>query len=383
MLDILQLLLSLQIIGFCMFGGITILLRAMKNRAKCIFGSSMLLWALLAAVRLSVNLFIKPSKEIFHPDILLIGCVVAVSLACYVIEMLRPGYLTVRRFMLFVSPILLSVLFRIIYYLGGGVIDNYYTMDELFSAMSVGLFVRLVFLLFMLLYMALPLVLILRYNNGYTRYLQNTVSDPENYDLSWLKKILIVLSLMYVFYIVLLLTNSVLLYVINKATLLVIWYYFFYKALFMKVIEHDYSFEAGWKLPDMETTRAVEEELIVSDEEQRSLLFKHYAKEVNDWFIKEKPYLSEDLRLTDIQRVLPISRSYLSQLFNRELGCSFSDYVNGFRVEESKRLMAAEPESSLNEIAERSGFHSISTFRRSFIKQTGVMPSEFRIHKLT
>lgn len=49
-----------------------------------------------------------------------------------------------------------------------------------------------------------------------------------------------------------------------------------------------------------------------------------------------------------------MSRSYLSQLFNKELGCSFSDYVNHFRVEESKRLLEAEPLASIQEIAERS-----------------------------
>ena len=78
------------------------------------------------------------------------------------------------------------------------------------------------------------------------------------------------------------------------------------------------------------------------------------------------------------KRIFPMSRSYLSQLFNKELGYSFSDYVNHFRVEESKRLLEAEPLASIQEIAERSGFHSISTFRRAFIKQTGVIPSEYR-----
>ncbi len=99
---------------------------------------------------------------------------------------------------------------------------------------------------------------------------------------------------------------------------------------------------------------------------------------MNTWFEREKPYLNDDLRLTDLQRVFPISRSYLSQLFNKELGMSFSDYVNQFRVEESKRLMDAEPLASIQEIAERSGFHSMSTFRRAFIKQTGIVPSEYK-----
>ena len=88
--------------------------------------------------------------------------------------------------------------------------------------------------------------------------------------------------------------------------------------------------------------------------------------------------MRDDLRLTDLQRIFPMSRSYLSQLFNRELGMSFSDYVNQFRIEESKRLMDAEPQASIQEVAERSGFHSISTFRRAFQKYTGTIPSEYK-----
>ena len=40
--------------------------------------------------------------------------------------------------------------------------------------------------------------------------------------------------------------------------------------------------------------------------------------------------------------------------------------------------MDAEPLASIQEIAERSGFHSMSTFRRAFIKQTGIVPSEYK-----
>ena len=75
MLDKIQFLLSLQILGFCVFGGITLLLRARENRAKQILGWSMLLWAFLAAVRVSVNLYLEDSKEIFHPDVLIMGCI--------------------------------------------------------------------------------------------------------------------------------------------------------------------------------------------------------------------------------------------------------------------------------------------------------------------
>ncbi len=214
----------------------------------------------------------------------------------------------------------------------------------------------------------------MRYSEGFKVYLRENVSDPEDYDLDWLKKTMLILSSMYIFYLVLLFTDRVSLYVIDKTFLLVLWYYFFYKALFLKVIHLDYTFESGWGLPDLEEDTDDDQ----GSEEQKGIIRQRYVEEVQAWFEREKPYLREDLRLTDLQRIFPMSRSYLSQLFNKELGCSFSDYVNHFRVEESKRLLEAEPLASIQEIAERSGFHSISTFRRAFIKQTGVIPSEYR-----
>ena len=102
-----------------------LLLRARENRAKQILGWSMLLWAFLAAVRVSVNLYLEDSKEIFHPDVLIMGCIVVATLACYVIEVLRPCYMTVRRFFIFTSPIWVLGISFLIYRLSGGNIHRY------------------------------------------------------------------------------------------------------------------------------------------------------------------------------------------------------------------------------------------------------------------
>lgn len=371
MLDEIQLLLSLQVFGFCIFGGVTLILRAGDNRAKKILGWSMLLWAFLAGVRLSVNLYIQDQKEVLNPDVLITGCLVMASLACYVIEVLRPGYLTFKRSLIYISPVVVSGGVYLFYRLAGGEVGIYYSIKEIFRTFNTDIFLRLLIFFLTLAYMALPVYLVLRYSKEFTSYLRENVADPEEYDLDWLRKIMIVLSIMYLFYLVLLLTDSPVLYVIDKATILLIWYYLFYKALFLKVVPLEHTFEKGWGLP----YQAEEEE---NDDEKRNVLCKQYVEEVEIWFGKEKPYLRDDLRLTDLQRVFPMSRSYLSQLFNRELGCSFSDYVNSQRVEESKRLLEAEPGASMQEIAERSGFHSISTFRRAFVKYTGCTPSEYR-----
>lgn len=373
MLDKIQFLLSMQIIGLCVLGGIMMLLRSFGNRARLILAWSMIMWALMAVIRISVNSYVDEAKEAFHPDILIASCLVTACLACYVIEKLRPGFLTLRRFAVFLSPVVIGGFSYLAYRLSGGEIHVFYSIKDVFTHFNLDVFLRLLVLALTLFYMILPIYLVVKYADEYTAYLSENVSDPESYDLRWLKRTMIILSILYFLYVVLLLTDRTILYVVIKAVMLVVWFYFFYKALFLKNIRLEHSFKNGWDLPSND-----DEEEDDDDEEQRGALFKRYAEEVNAWFEREKPYLNDDLRLTDLQRVFPISRSYLSQLFNKELGMSFSDYVNQFRVEESKRLMDAEPLASIQEIAERSGFHSMNTFRRAFIKQTGIVPSEYK-----
>lgn len=373
MLDKIQFLLSMQIIGLCVLGGIMMLLRSFGNRARLILAWSMIMWALMAVIRISVNSYVDEAKEAFHPDILIASCLVTACLACYVIEKLRPGFLTLRRFAVFLSPVVIGGFSYLAYRLSGGEIHVFYSIKDVFTHFNLDVFLRLLVLVLTLFYMILPIYLVVKYADEYTAYLSENVSDPESYDLRWLKRTMIILSILYFLYVVLLLTDRTILYVVIKAVMLVVWFYFFYKALFLKNIRLEHSFKNGWDLPSND-----DEEEDDDDEAQRGALFKRYAEEVNTWFEREKPYLNDDLRLTDLQRVFPISRSYLSQLFNKELGMSFSDYVNQFRVEESKRLMDAEPLASIQEIAERSGFHSMSTFRRAFIKQTGIVPSEYK-----
>lgn len=228
MLDKIQFLLSLQIIGFCIFGGATLLLRAGDNRAKRILGWGMFLWAFLAAIRLSVNLYLHKPKEAFHPDILLMGALVTATLACYVIEVLRPGFLTCKRFFLFISPVVFGGLAYLTYRLSGGEIHTYYSIREVFEYLNMDVLLRMTVFLLTLFYMILPVYLIARYSKDFNVFLAENVSDPEEYDLEWLRKTMIILIVLYGFYLVLLLTNTPLMYVIDKTVLLFVWYYFFY-----------------------------------------------------------------------------------------------------------------------------------------------------------
>jgi len=102
-----------------------------------------------------------------------------------------------------------------------------------------------------------------------------------------------------------------------------------------------------------------------------------YRRALEDWMEKEKPYRNPDFKLVDMQKVLPMNRTYLSQFIHAEYNCSFYFFVNRYRVEEAKRLKAENPGMKMADISARCGFSSPSVFSRTFTAITGQPPKDW------
>lgn len=98
---------------------------------------------------------------------------------------------------------------------------------------------------------------------------------------------------------------------------------------------------------------------------------------LEQWMVQEKPYTNPDFRLIDLQKVLPMNRTYLSQFINTEYGCSFYQFVNRYRIEEAKRLKLENPAMKIQEVSVRCGFSSPTVFSRTFTSVTGLAPREW------
>ena len=85
------------------------------------------------------------------------------------------------------------------------------------------------------------------------------------------------------------------------------------------------------------------------------------------------------LTLSELAAELGTNRTTLSNYLNQEVGTTFYDYINSHRVSEAERLLA-EPSGhwSVEQLAEMSGFNSVSTFRRAFSKKHGMSPQQYR-----
>ncbi len=73
-----------------------------------------------------------------------------------------------------------------------------------------------------------------------------------------------------------------------------------------------------------------------------------------------------------------ISRRWLEQLFQKNLGCTPYDYIHKMRIALARELLTRTPRLKLNEIAKRSGFSSARRFSLVFQRFTGKMPSAYR-----
>jgi len=89
----------------------------------------------------------------------------------------------------------------------------------------------------------------------------------------------------------------------------------------------------------------------------------------------QRLYTQPDLRITDLARRLGSNRAYVSRVINQQLNTNFSDLVNSYRLKHAQKLLLnLKDPLSMEEIAERSGFPSRSTFYRVFQQQLNSSP---------
>ena len=86
---------------------------------------------------------------------------------------------------------------------------------------------------------------------------------------------------------------------------------------------------------------------------------------------------TKDISLTTLEQELHLSKYYISHLFGEKLGIRFNDYVNSLRVSEACRLIRM-TDMNITEISGASGFGTLRTFNRAFMKQMGMSPSEYK-----
>ena len=105
-----------------------------------------------------------------------------------------------------------------------------------------------------------------------------------------------------------------------------------------------------------------------------------YKGRLEQIMCSERVYLQPDLTLPGLALAVGCSVNHLSQVINAGFGMSFFDYVNRYRVEHAKALLAqfeGRGNSVLN-VAFSVGFNSNSAFYTAFRKCVGQAPAQYR-----
>ena len=84
----------------------------------------------------------------------------------------------------------------------------------------------------------------------------------------------------------------------------------------------------------------------------------------------------EDISVSTTARALGISESHLSHLFAQQFRINFRRFVNAIRIDRAT-VMMHDPDMTLTRISDRCGFENIRTFRRAFVRETGVLPAAY------
>ncbi len=104
------------------------------------------------------------------------------------------------------------------------------------------------------------------------------------------------------------------------------------------------------------------------------------AELVSHHMDSEKPYLNSSLTLEQLASQLQLQPRLLSTIINRHFGKNFFEFINGYRIEEAKRLLRSSevPRLSVSTIMLDVGFNSKGTFNTFFKKIVGMTPSQYR-----
>lgn len=199
------------------------------------------------------------------------------------------------------------------------------------------------------------------------REMSNLFSNPEKFQLSWLKMFNVALAMSAFI--------SVFLYTVNPVKLFGDERFLSYPLLLIALIlwflgimgnnQNYFSVQLN-VTPDRNDLNNGSK-----DFEKLNMALINYIK-------IEKAYLNPDLKIWDVSTKLGTNRTYISKLINSRYKQSFSSFVNSYRVEEAKRLIDLDPSQTLAQICEASGFGSLPSLSRTFCDFYGVKITQYR-----
>ncbi|WP_160691297.1 response regulator [Clostridium sp. C2-6-12] len=89
---------------------------------------------------------------------------------------------------------------------------------------------------------------------------------------------------------------------------------------------------------------------------------------------------NKSITLKDVAEEVFLSQNYLSELFKKEIGEGFYDFLSNYRIKKAKEILLT-TNLKVYEVAKNVGYNDAITFGRAFKKITGTTPNDYRNNK--
>ncbi|MGH1383703.1 helix-turn-helix domain-containing protein [Kordia sp.] len=130
----------------------------------------------------------------------------------------------------------------------------------------------------------------------------------------------------------------------------------------------------------------IEEEIIVENAQIRPIAIDIDERTIQEIlkqlavFEEEKHYLTNQISLKDVAKIVNTNSKYLSKIINSHKGKNFATYINDLRIDYMITRIQHDPlylKYTIRAIAAEAGFSNQEGFLRAFRKRTGLNPSYF------
>ena len=108
-------------------------------------------------------------------------------------------------------------------------------------------------------------------------------------------------------------------------------------------------------------------------------------RRIEDYMEAERPYLNHRLNLDQLASELAMHPRTLSKTINRDFKTNFYEFINNYRIEEAKGILAdpAFKNKTMIDILGECGFNSKATYNTFFKKIVGLTPTQYRASRMS
>ncbi|MDO7085470.1 helix-turn-helix domain-containing protein [Pseudocolwellia sp. AS88] len=209
----------------------------------------------------------------------------------------------------------------------------------------------------------------------YHKQIKNQVADIEDVDLTWLKILVLgflVIRINAIFVALAIIFSYEMGIIVDHETLGLTSNY-----VVMFLITGLIFFSAGYST----IFKGIDKKLVNDESDEVVNTFNpEEISQIEEYMRVKKPYLNHLLTLENLANQLVISPRHLSSIINRHFEKNFFEYINYFRIEESKALLVTDKyrKTTMLDIMDMAGFNSKATFNTFFKKLVGVTPTQYR-----